>query len=175
MVIDLSKEKTKKELVVGIDLGTTNSGIAHMVAGKPEIIPNLEGGRLTPSVVTINEDGTRTVGIQAKRQSIAMHDRTIRSIKRKMGTDYRFSLDGKDYRPEEISAMILTKMVEDAEAYLGEKINKAVITVPAYFSDSQRTATKNAGEIAGLEVLRIVNEPTASALAYGLEKDGYRL
>ena len=172
MVIDLSKEKTKKELVVGIDLGTTNSGIAYMVAGKPEIIPNLEGGRLTPSVVTINEDGTRTVGIQAKRQSIAMHDRTIRSIKRKMGTDYRFSLEGKEYRPEEISAMILTKMVEDAEAYLGEKINKAVITVPAYFSDSQRTATKNAGEIAGLEVLRIVNEPTASALAYGLEKEG---
>jgi len=172
MVIDLSKEKTKKELVVGIDLGTTNSGIAYMVAGKPEIIPNLEGGRLTPSVVTINEDGTRTVGIQAKRQSIAMHDRTIRSIKRKMGTDYRFSLDGKEYRPEEISAMILTKMVEDAEAYLGEKINKAVITVPAYFSDAQRTATKNAGEIAGLDVLRIVNEPTASALAYGLEKEG---
>ncbi len=172
MVIDLSKEKTKKELVVGIDLGTTNSGIAYMVAGKPEIIPNLEGGRLTPSVVTINEDGTRTVGIQAKRQSIAMHDRTVRSIKRKMGTDYRFSLDGKEYRPEEISAMILTKMVEDAEAYLGEKINKAVITVPAYFSDAQRTATKNAGEIAGLEVLRIVNEPTASALAYGLEKEG---
>ncbi len=171
-MIDLSKEKTKKELVVGIDLGTTNSGIAHMVAGKPEIIPNLEGGRLTPSVVTINEDGTRTVGIQAKRQSIAMHDRTIRSIKRKMGTDYRFSLDGKEYRPEEISAMILTKMVEDAEAYLGEKINKAVITVPAYFSDAQRTATKNAGEIARLEVLRIVNEPTASALAYGLEKEG---
>ncbi len=171
-MIDLSKEKTKKELVVGIDLGTTNSGIAHMVAGKPEIIPNLEGGRLTPSVVTINEDGTRTVGIQAKRQSIAMHDRTVRSIKRKMGTDYRFSLDGKEYRPEEISAMILTKMVEDAEAYLGEKINKAVITVPAYFSDAQRTATKNAGEIARLEVLRIVNEPTASALAYGLEKEG---
>ncbi|MCK5303840.1 MAG: molecular chaperone DnaK, partial [Candidatus Heimdallarchaeota archaeon] len=156
----------------GIDLGTTNSGIAYMVAGKPEIIPNLEGGRLTPSVVTINEDGTRTVGIQAKRQSIAMHDRTIRSIKRKMGTDYRFSLEGKEYRPEEISAMILTKMVEDAEAYLGEKINKAVITVPAYFSDAQRTATKNAGEIAGLDVLRIVNEPTASALAYGLEKEG---
>ncbi len=171
-MIDLSKEKTKKELVVGIDLGTTNSGIAYMVAGKPEIIPNLEGGRLTPSVVTINEDGTRTVGIQAKRQSIAMHDRTVRSIKRKMGTDYRFSLDGKEYRPEEISAMILTKMVEDAEAYLGEKINKAVITVPAYFSDAQRTATKNAGEIARLEVLRIVNEPTASALAYGLEKEG---
>ena len=172
MVIDLSKEKTKKELVVGIDLGTTNSGISYMVAGKPEIIPNLEGGRLTPSVVTFNEDGTRTVGIQAKRQSIAMYDRTIRSIKRKMGSDFVFSLDGKDYKPEEISAMILTKMKEDAEAYLGEKINKAVITVPAYFSDSQRTATKNAGEIAGLEVLRIVNEPTASALAYGLEKEG---
>jgi len=172
MVIELSKEKTKKELVVGIDLGTTNSGISYMVAGKPEIIPNLEGGRLTPSVVTFNEDGTRTVGIQAKRQSIAMYDRTIRSIKRKMGTDFVFSLDGKDYKPEEISAMILTKMKDDAEAYLGEKINKAVITVPAYFSDSQRTATKNAGEIAGLEVLRIVNEPTASALAYGLEKEG---
>ncbi|MHA1801920.1 MAG: molecular chaperone DnaK [Candidatus Heimdallarchaeaceae archaeon] len=168
----MSKEKTKKELVVGIDLGTTNSGISYMVAGKPEIIPNLEGGRLTPSVVTFNEDGTRTVGIQAKRQSIAMYDRTIRSIKRKMGTDFVFSLDGKDYKPEEISAMILTKMKDDAEAYLGEKINKAVITVPAYFSDSQRTATKNAGEIAGLEVLRIVNEPTASALAYGLEKEG---
>ena len=172
MVINLSKEKTKKELVVGIDLGTTNSGIAYMVAGKPEIIPNLEGGRLTPSVVTFNEDETRTVGIQAKRQSIAMPERTIRSIKRKMGTDYRFNLDGKEYRPEEISSMILIKMKEDAEAYLGQKIHKAVITVPAYFSDAQRTATKNAGEIAGLEVLRIVNEPTASALAYGLEKEG---
>lgn len=166
---NLSKE-TKKELVVGIDLGTTNSGIAYMVAGKPEIIPNLEGGRITPSVVTFNEDGTRTVGIQAKRQAIALPDRTIRSIKRKMGTEFRFKVDDKEYRPEEISAMILTKMKEDAESYLGQKIKKAVVTVPAYFSDSQRQATKDAGEIAGLEVLRIVNEPTASALAYGLDK-----
>lgn len=167
---NLSKE-TKKELVVGIDLGTTNSGIAYMVAGKPEIIPNLEGGRLTPSVVTFNEDGTRIVGIQAKRQAIALPDRTIRSIKRKMGTEFRFKVDDTEYRPEEISAMILTKMKEDAESYLGQKIKKAVVTVPAYFSDSQRQATKDAGEIAGLEVLRIVNEPTASALAYGLDKE----
>ncbi|MHA1953162.1 MAG: molecular chaperone DnaK [Candidatus Heimdallarchaeaceae archaeon] len=166
----MSKD-TKKELVVGIDLGTTNSGIAYMVAGKPEIIPNLEGGRLTPSVVTFNEDGTRTVGIQAKRQAIALPERTIRSIKRKMGTEFRFKVDDKEYRPEEISAMILTKMKEDAESYLGQKIKKAVVTVPAYFSDSQRQATKDAGEIAGLEVLRIVNEPTASALAYGLDKE----
>ena len=165
-------EKTKKELVVGIDLGTTNSGIAYMVAGKPEIIPNIEGGRLTPSVVSFNEDGTRTVGIQAKRQAIAIPDRTIRSIKRKMGTKFKFTVDDKDFRPEEISAMILSKMKEDAEAYLGQKIEKAVITVPAYFSDAQRQATKDAGEIAGLEVLRIVNEPTASALAYGLDKEG---
>ncbi len=168
----MSEKKTKKELVVGIDLGTTNSGIAHMVAGKPEIIPNIEGGRITPSVVTFNEDGTRTVGIQAKRQAVAFHDRTVRSIKRKMGTDYKFTVENKDYRPEEISALILTKLKEDAEAYLGEKIDKAVITVPAYFSDTQRQATKDAGEIAGLEVLRIVNEPTASALAYGLDKEG---
>jgi len=168
----LSKKKTKKELVVGIDLGTTNSGIAHMVAGKPEIIPNIEGGRITPSVITFNEDDTRTVGIQAKRQAIALPDRTCRSIKRKMGTDYRFKVEDKEYRPEELSAMILTKLKEDAEAYLGQKIEKAVVTVPAYFSDSQRQATKDAGEIAGLDVLRIVNEPTASALAYGLDKEG---
>ncbi len=169
---DKMSKETKKELVVGIDLGTTNSGIAYMVAGKPEIIPNIEGGRITPSVITFNEDGTRTVGIQAKRQAIAMPDRTIRSIKRKMGTDFKFTVDGKDLRPEEISAMILSKLKEDAEAYLNQKIEKAVITVPAYFSDSQRQATKDAGEIAGLEVLRIVNEPTASALAYGLDKAG---
>ncbi len=165
----MSKD-TKKELVVGIDLGTTNSGIAYMVAGKPEIIPNIEGGRLTPSVITFNEDGNRYIGIQAKRQAIAIPDRTVRSIKRKMGTDYKFTVDGKDYRPEEISAMILSKMIDDAEVYLSQKIEKAVITVPAYFSDSQRQATKDAGEIAGLDVLRIVNEPTASALAYGLDK-----
>jgi len=164
--------EAKKELVVGIDLGTTNSGIAYMVAGKPEIIPNIEGGRITPSVVTFNEDGTRTVGIQAKRQAIVLPDRTIRSIKRKMGTDFRFKVDDKEFHPEEISAMILSKLKEDAEAYLNQEILKAVITVPAYFSDSQRQATKDAGEIAGLEVLRIVNEPTASALAYGLDKEG---
>ncbi|MEE9410073.1 MAG: molecular chaperone DnaK [Candidatus Heimdallarchaeota archaeon] len=168
----MSNEKTKKELVVGIDLGTTNSGIAYMVAGKPEIIPNVEGGRITPSVISFNEDGTRTVGIQAKRQAIALHDRTCRSIKRRMGTEYRFKVEDIEYRPEEISAMILTKLKEDAEGYLGQKIEKAVITVPAYFSDSQRQATKDAGEIAGLEVLRIVNEPTASALAYGLDREG---
>ncbi|MCE7742634.1 MAG: molecular chaperone DnaK [Candidatus Heimdallarchaeota archaeon] len=165
-------EDTKKELVVGIDLGTTNSGIAYMVAGKPEIIPNIEGGRITPSVIIFNEDGTRTVGIQAKRQAISMPDRTQRSIKRKMGTDYTFKVDDKVYKPEEMSAMILSKLKEDAEAYLNQKIEKAVITVPAYFSDSQRQATKDAGEIAGLDVLRIVNEPTASALAYGLDKEG---
>jgi len=170
-MIMAEEEKKKKELVVGIDLGTTNSGIAYVVGGKPEIIPNSEGGRLTPSVIAFNEDGTRNVGILAKRQTIALPDRTVRSIKRKMGTDYRFELDGKKLRPEELSAMILTKMKEDAEDYLGEPIKKAVITVPAYFSDSQRQATKDAGEIAGLEVLRIVNEPTASALAYGLDKE----
>ncbi|MHA1829822.1 MAG: molecular chaperone DnaK [Candidatus Heimdallarchaeaceae archaeon] len=164
-------KNSKKELVVGIDLGTTNSGIAYMVAGKPEIIPNAEGGRITPSVVTFNEDGTRTVGIQAKRQAFAHPERTVRSIKRKMGTNYKFKVDGKEYRPEEISAIILSKLKEDAESYLGQKIEKAVITVPAYFSDAQRQATKDAGEIAGLEVLRIVNEPTASALAYGLDKE----
>ncbi len=168
---DFMSKNKKKELVVGIDLGTTNSGIAYMVAGKPEIIPNIEGGRLTPSVISFNEDGTRTVGQQAKRQAIAIPDRTIRSVKRKMGTDFKFTIDGNDYRPEELSAMILSKMKEDAESYLGQKIKKAVITVPAYFSDSQRQATKDAGEIAGLEVLRIVNEPTASALAYGLDKE----
>ncbi len=170
-MIMAEEEKKKKELVVGIDLGTTNSGIAYVVGEKPEIIPNSEGGRLTPSVIAFNEDGTRNVGILAKRQTIALPDRTVRSIKRKMGTDYRFELDGKKLRPEELSAMILTKMKEDAEAYLGEPIKKAVITVPAYFSDSQRQATKDSGEIAGLEVLRIVNEPTASALAYGLDKE----
>ncbi|MHA1115104.1 MAG: molecular chaperone DnaK [Candidatus Heimdallarchaeaceae archaeon] len=165
------KKETKKEIVVGIDLGTTNSAIAYMVGNQPQIIPNAEGGRITPSVVAFNEDGTRTVGIQAKRQAVAQAERTVIEIKRKMGTDYRFEVDGKKYRPEEISAMILSKLKHDAEEYLGQKINKAVITVPAYFSDAQRQATKDAGEIAGLEVLRIVNEPTASALAYGLDKE----
>lgn len=172
MVIKMSKETAKKEIVVGIDLGTTNSAIAYMVGGKPEIIPNAEGGRITPSVVTLTEDGEWIVGIQAKRQAIANAENTVIEIKRKMGTDYKVKLRGKEYRPEEISARILAKLKADAEAYLGQPIKKAVITVPAYFSDSQRQATKDAGEIAGFEVLRIINEPTASALAYGLDKEG---
>ncbi|MHA2209393.1 MAG: Hsp70 family protein, partial [Candidatus Thorarchaeota archaeon] len=156
--------------VVGIDLGTTNSGIAYMEGGKPTIIPNAEGGRLTPSVVGITPKGEIVVGELAKRQAVSMPERTVRSIKRKMGQDYKVKIDDKDYSPQEISAMILTKMKKDAEAFLGQSIQQAVITVPAYFNDSQRQATKDAGRIAGLEVLRIVNEPTASALAYNLDK-----
>ncbi|MGD9382053.1 MAG: Hsp70 family protein, partial [Candidatus Thorarchaeota archaeon] len=156
--------------VVGIDLGTTNSGIAYMEGGKPTIIPNAEGGRLTPSVVGITPKGEIVVGELAKRQAVSMPERTVRSIKRKMGQDYKVRIDDKDYSPQEISAMILTKMKKDAEAFLGQSIEQAVITVPAYFNDSQRQATKDAGRIAGLEVLRIVNEPTASALAYNLDK-----
>ncbi|MDQ7823071.1 MAG: molecular chaperone DnaK [Candidatus Eremiobacteraeota bacterium] len=156
--------------IVGIDLGTTNSVVAVMEGGKPEVIANSEGGRTTPSTVGFSKNGERLVGELAKRQAISNPDRTIVSIKRKMGTDYRVSIDGKGYSPEEISSMILKKLKEDAERYLGEKVTKAVITVPAYFNDSQRQATKNAGQIAGLEVLRIINEPTSSALAYGLDK-----
>lgn len=156
--------------VVGIDLGTTNSGIAYMEGGKPTIIPNAEGKRLTPSVVGITQKGEIVVGEIAKRQAVSMPERTVRSIKRKMGQDYKVKIGDKEYSPQEISAMILTKMKRDAESYLGEEIRNAVITVPAYFNDSQRQATKDAGRIAGLEVLRIVNEPTASALAYNLEK-----
>ena len=156
--------------VVGIDLGTTNSGIAYMEGGKPTIIPNAEGGRLTPSVVGITPKGEIVVGELAKRQAVSMPERTVRSIKRKMGQDYKVKIGDKEYSPQEISAMILTKMKKDAEAFLGETIQQAVITVPAYFNDSQRQATKDAGKIAGLEVLRIVNEPTASALAYNLDK-----
>ncbi len=167
-----TKETKKKETVVGIDLGTTNSAIAYMVGGRPEIIPNSEGGRITPSYVSLTNDGEWIVGVQAKRQAIANAEKTVIEIKRKMGTDYKVKLEGKDYRPEEISARVLAKMKADAEEYLGQPIKKAVITVPAYFSDSQRQATKDAGEIAGLEVLRIVNEPTASALAYGLDREG---
>lgn len=159
-----------KEVIVGIDLGTTNSGIAYMEAGKPTIIPNAEGKRLTPSVVGITPKGEIVVGEIAKRQAVSMPDRTVRSIKRKMGQDYKVKIGDKEYTPQEISAMILTKMKKDTEAFLGHEIKKAVITVPAYFNDSQRQATKDAGRIAGLEVLRIVNEPTASALAYNLEK-----
>ncbi|HHU52341.1 MAG TPA: molecular chaperone DnaK [Firmicutes bacterium] len=156
--------------VIGIDLGTTNSCMAVMEGGEPTVIANAEGGRTTPSVVGFSKNGERLVGQLAKRQAVANPDRTVVSIKRHMGTDYKVAIDNKSYTPPEISAMILQKMKADAEAYLGEKIEKAVITVPAYFTDAQRQATKDAGTIAGLEVLRIINEPTAAALAYGLDK-----
>lgn len=156
--------------VIGIDLGTTNSCVAVMVGGEPEIIANAEGDRLTPSVVAFSKNGERLIGQVAKRQAITNPDRTISSIKRHMGTNYRVKIDDKEYTPQEISAMILQKLKRDAEAFLGEKIEKAVITVPAYFTDAQRQATKDAGRIAGLEVLRIINEPTAAALAYGIDK-----
>ena len=160
-----------KEKVLGIDLGTTFSCMSIMEAGKPIVIPNAEGGRTTPSVVAFTKDGERLVGSLAKRQAITNPQRTIQSIKRRMGTTDKIKIDAKEYTPQEISAMILQKMKIDAEAYLGEKISKAVITVPAYFNDAQRTATKDAGKIAGVEVLRIINEPTASALAYGIDKE----
>jgi len=156
--------------VIGIDLGTTNSVVSYMEGGQPAIINNAEGSRLTPSVVAFTKDGERLVGQLAKRQAVTNPERTIKSIKRYMGTNHRVNIDGKDFTPQEISSMILQKLKQDAESFLGEKITKAVITVPAYFSDSQRQATKDAGTIAGLEVLRIINEPTASALAYGLDK-----
>ena len=156
--------------IVGIDLGTTNSTVAVLEGGEPEIIPNVEGSRLTPSVVAFTKEGERIVGQVAKRQAITNPGRTITSIKREMGTSFKVNIDGKSYTPQEISAMILQKLKADAESYLGEKVEKAVITVPAYFTDSQRQATKDAGRIAGLEVLRIINEPTAAALAYGLDK-----
>jgi molecular chaperone DnaK len=158
--------------VVGIDLGTTNSVVAYMEGTTPTVITNAEGSRLTPSVVSFTKTGERLVGQLAKRQSITNPDRTISSIKRKMGSDYKVTIDGKSYTPQEISAMILQKLVNDASTYLGEKVTKAVITAPAYFNDAQRQATKDAGRIAGLEVLRIINEPTAAALAYGLDKKG---
>ncbi|WP_334071984.1 MULTISPECIES: molecular chaperone DnaK [Paenibacillus] len=156
--------------VIGIDLGTTNSCVAVMEGGEAVVIPNPEGARTTPSVVGFKKDGERIVGETAKRQAITNPDRTIISIKRHMGTNHKESIDGKDFTPQEISAIILQKLKSDAEAYLGQPVTQAVITVPAYFNDSQRQATKDAGKIAGLEVLRIVNEPTAAALAYGLEK-----
>ncbi|BBB92776.1 MAG TPA: molecular chaperone DnaK [Methylomusa anaerophila] len=156
--------------VIGIDLGTTNSVVAVMEGGEPVVIPNAEGDRLTPSVVGFSKTGERLVGQIAKRQAVSNPDRTISSVKRHMGTDYKVNIDEKNYTPQEISAMILQKLKADAEAYLGEKVSQAVITVPAYFSDSQRQATKDAGVIAGLEVLRIINEPTAAALAYGMDK-----
>ena len=156
--------------VIGIDLGTTNSVVAVMEGGEPTVITNQEGSRLTPSVVGFSKNGERLVGQLAKRQAVSNPDRTISSIKRHMGTNYRVEIDDKKYSPEEISAMILQKLKADAEKYLGESVHQAVITVPAYFSDSQRQATKDAGKIAGLEVLRIINEPTAAALAYGIDK-----
>lgn len=157
--------------IIGIDLGTTNSAVAVMEGGKPTIITNTEGNRTTPSIVAFTKNGERIVGETAKRQAITNPDRTIASIKREMGTSYRKSIDGKEYSPEDISAMILQKMKSDVESYLGETVTEAVITVPAYFTDAQRQATKDAGRIAGLDVKRIINEPTAAALAYGMDKE----
>ncbi|HYF47665.1 MAG TPA: molecular chaperone DnaK, partial [Acidimicrobiales bacterium] len=157
---------------VGIDLGTTNSVVAVLEAGEPTVIPNAEGSRTTPSVVAFAKDGEVLVGEVAKRQAITNPDRTVRSVKRHIGTDWSIDIDGKGYRAQEISARTLMKLKADAEAYTGDTVNQAVITVPAYFDDAQRTATKEAGQIAGLEVLRIINEPTAAALAYGLDKEG---
>ena len=157
--------------IIGIDLGTTNSCVAVMEGGDAVVIANAEGNRTTPSVVAFSKDGERMVGQVAKRQAITNPDRTISSIKREMGSDYRVTVDGKKYTPQEISAMILQKLKSDAEAYLGQSVNEAVITVPAYFTDAQRQATKDAGKIAGLEVKRIINEPTAAALAYGVDKE----
>ena len=159
------------EKIIGIDLGTTNSCVAVYEGGEPVVITNPEGSRTTPSVVAFTKDGERLVGQVAKRQAITNPDRTVISIKREMGTNYKVTIDDQSYTPQEISAMILQKMKADAEAYLGTKVSKAVITVPAYFSDAQRQATKDAGQIAGLEVLRIINEPTAAALAYGMDKE----
>src|SRR5713101_8225030 len=157
---------------VGIDLGTTNSVVAVLEAGGPTVVPNAEGGRTTPSVVGFSKAGEVLVGEVAKRQAITNPDRTVRSVKRHMGESWSVEIDGKKYTPQEISARILQKLKRDAEAYLGDTVNQAVITAPAYFDDAQRTATKEAGQIAGLEVLRIINEPTAAALAYGLDKEG---
>ena len=157
--------------VIGIDLGTTNSCVAVMEGGEPVVIANAEGARTTPSVVGFQKDGSRIVGQVAKRQAVANPDKTVISIKREMGSDYKVKIDEKSYSPQEISAMILTKLKQDAEAYIGGKVTDAVITCPAYFTDAQRQATKDAGKIAGLNVLRIINEPTAAALSYGLDKD----
>ena len=157
--------------IIGIDLGTTNSCVAVLEGGEPVVIANAEGNRTTPSVVAFAKNGERMVGQVAKRQAVTNADRTIASIKRHMGSNYKVEIDGKKYTPQEISAMILQKLKADAEAYLGQPVTEAVITVPAYFSDSQRQATKDAGKIAGLEVKRIINEPTAAALAYGLDKE----
>jgi molecular chaperone DnaK len=169
-----SESETQNNMakVVGIDLGTTNSVVAVMEGQSPTVIANAEGNRTTPSVVAFTKTGERLVGQLAKRQAVTNPDRTISSIKRHMGTSFTVKIDGKDYTPQEISAMVLQKLVNDASSYLGERVTKAVITVPAYFNDAQRQATKDAGKIAGLDVLRIINEPTAAALAYGLDKKG---
>ena len=156
---------------IGIDLGTTNSCVAVIEGGEPVVIANAEGARTTPSVVAFSKDGERMVGQVAKRQAITNPDRTVSSIKREMGSAYKVTIDGKSYTPQEISAMILQKLKADAEAYLGETVSQAVITVPAYFTDAQRQATKDAGRIAGLDVKRIINEPTAAALSYGVDKE----
>ena len=157
--------------IIGIDLGTTNSCVSVIEGGEPVVITNSEGSRTTPSVVAFTKDGERLVGQLAKNQAVTNPEKTVISIKRHMGSDYKVDIDGKKYTPQEISAMILQKLKGDAEAYLGEKVNDAVITVPAYFTDSQRQATKDAGQIAGLKVHRIINEPTAAALAYGIDKE----
>ncbi|MGN1003217.1 MAG: Hsp70 family protein, partial [Oscillospiraceae bacterium] len=157
--------------IIGIDLGTTNSCVSVMEGGEAVVIPNAEGNRTTPSVVAFSKDGERMVGQVAKRQAITNPDRTIASIKREMGSDYKVTIDSKKYTPQEISAMVLQKLKADAEAYLGQTVTEAVITVPAYFTDAQRQATKDAGKIAGLDVKRIINEPTAAALAYGVDKE----
>ncbi len=157
--------------IIGIDLGTTNSCVAVMEGGEATVITNAEGNRTTPSVVAFSKTGERMVGQVAKRQAITNPDRTVMSIKREMGSNYKVNIDGKNYTPQEISAMVLQKLKADAESYLGSTVTQAVITVPAYFTDSQRQATKDAGKIAGLEVMRIINEPTAAALAYGLDKE----
>ena len=156
--------------IIGIDLGTTNSCVAVMEGGEPVVIANSEGARTTPSVVGFTKTGDRLVGQVAKRQAITNPENTVSSIKRQMGTDHKVTLNGKEYTPQQVSAMILQKLKADAEAYLGEPVTEAVITVPAYFNDSQRQATKDAGTIAGLNVKRIINEPTAASLAYGIDK-----
>jgi len=157
--------------IIGIDLGTTNSCVAVMEGGKPTVITNTEGSRTTPSIVAFTKTGERLVGEAAKRQAVTNAENTVSSIKREMGSDYKVSIEDKKYSPQEISAMILQKLKADAEGYLGEKVSEAVITVPAYFNDAQRQATKDAGKIAGLDVKRIINEPTAAALAYGLDNE----
>ena len=168
-----------KEKIIGIDLGTSNSAAAVLQGGKPTIIPSAEGttayGKAFPSVVAFTKDGQILVGEPARRQAVSNPERTIMAAKRKMGTSHKYSIDGKEYTPQQISAFILQKIKKDAEEFLGEKVNKAVITVPAYFDDNQRQATKDAGTIAGLEVVRIVNEPTAAAMAYGLDKQDTEL